>query len=642
MIYYVAKNGDDHNTGSIENPFLTIQCAANIAEAGDTIIVREGIYREWVKPVNGGISEDRRIIYKAAENEKVIIKGSEIIKKWLKITENVWRAEVDNTIFGNFNPFALPIAGDWMVAPIENPIHLGEVYLNGKSFYEAKSLDEVYNPQKIYESPNPTWGRKEYIQEPEMTVYKWFGQVQEDKTIIYANFQGKNPNEECVEINVRKCCFFPEITGLNYITVCGFEMAQAATGWAPPTSEQVGLIGPNWSKNWIIENNIFHDAKCSAISLGKEKTTGDNNFTKWRRKPGYQNQMEAVFLARHIGWSKERIGSHIVRNNLIYNCGQNGIVGHLGCIFSEIYRNEIYNIAVKHEYYGYEIAGIKLHAAIDVSIHNNYIHNCTLGTWLDWQAQGTRVSCNIYDKNNRDFMIEVSHGPCLVDNNIFTAKFTFDNAAQGTAFVHNICGGFMNHYKVLDRSTPYHLPHSTEILGTTIVYGNDDRWYQNIFFGRGEEKENYGTADYDDAAISLEEYIDRVKALGNGDVEQYAMVAQPAYINGNVYFNGAKSFHRERNKVISNINPNMSVEKKEEGVYLNITLPKEILDMNTCQINTQILGMTRLTEERYENPDGSSIILNYDLLGNVRSEKPVVGPLENLKIGENSVLIWKN
>lgn len=64
--------------------------------------------------------------------------------------------------------------------------------------------------------------------------------------------------------------------------------------------------------------------------------------------------------------------------------------------------------------------------------------------------------------------------------------------------------------------------------------------------------------------------------------------------------------------------------------------------MNTCQINTQILGMTRLTEERYENPDGSSIILNYDLLGNVRSEKPVVGPLENLKIGENSVLIWKN
>ena len=73
MIYYVAKNGDDHNKGSKESPFLTIQRAADIAEAGDRIIVREGTYREWVKPVNGGISEDRRIVYEAAENEKVII-----------------------------------------------------------------------------------------------------------------------------------------------------------------------------------------------------------------------------------------------------------------------------------------------------------------------------------------------------------------------------------------------------------------------------------------------------------------------------------------------------------------------------------------------------------------------------------------
>ena len=76
--------------------------------------------------------------------------------------------------------------------------------------------------------------------------------------------------------------------------------------------------------------------------------------------------MEAVFRALQIGWSKEKIGSHIIRNNAIYDCGQNGVVGHMGCVFSEITNNHIYNIAVKHEYFGYEIAGIKLHAAIDV------------------------------------------------------------------------------------------------------------------------------------------------------------------------------------------------------------------------------------------------------------------------------------
>ena len=37
-------------------------------------------------------------------------------------------------------------------------------------------------------------------------------------------------------------------------------MAHAATPWAPPTADQPGLIGANWSKGWIIEDNIIHDS----------------------------------------------------------------------------------------------------------------------------------------------------------------------------------------------------------------------------------------------------------------------------------------------------------------------------------------------------------------------------------------------
>lgn len=228
-----------------------------------------------------------------------------------------------------------------------------------------------------------------------------------------------------------------------------------------------------WIRTERCTNNIIHDSKCSGISIGKGEGNEDNDFSRYHIKPGYQYQLEEVFKNQNRGWSRERIGSHIIRNNTMYDCGQNAIVGHLGCIFSEIYGNEIYNIAVKHEFYGHEIAGIKLHAAIDVKIHHNYIHNCTLGTWLDWQAQGTRVSSNVYCDNNRDFMIEVTHGPCLVDNNIFASAYSFDNAAQGGAYVHNLCCGFTNHYPVLNRATPYHMPHSTEILGTALVYGAD-------------------------------------------------------------------------------------------------------------------------------------------------------------------------
>lgn len=644
-IYHVAKQGNDKNCGSADTPFLTIQRAAELALAGDRVIVHEGEYREWVKPRNGGISDTCRIVYEAAEGEHVVIKGSEIITGWERGEGTVWRKKLPNAMFGEYNPFAVELMGDWIVDPVDKPVHLGEVYLNGKSLYEAQEPEQVFFPVRWDKSPYHTWGdREEKVLEPELTLYRWFARVEEEETVLTVNFQEKDPNEELVEINVRQSCFYPDRIGINYITVRGFEMAHAATPWAPPTADQPGLIGPHWSKGWIIEENDIHDAKCSGVSLGKEASTGDNDFTRWRKKPGYQYQMEAVFRARHIGWSRERIGSHIVRNNKIHDCGQNGIVGHMGCVFSEIYGNEIYNIAVKHEFYGHEIAGIKLHAAIDVRIHHNYIHNCTLGTWLDWQAQGTRVSSNLYDQNNRDFMIEVTHGPALVDNNIFTSEFTFVNAAQGTAFVHNLCGGFADHYPCLDRATPYHLPHSTEVLGTALVYGNDDRWYQNIFIG-GELERKYGTGDYSGAPVSHEEYIDRVRAHGNGDVEYYQREMQPAYIDGNVYFKDAPAFDREEHKLQLEADPQIRIVREGREVYLETVMPEELFkeevrrQLDTKLITTEFLGNTRITEGCYENPDGTPVRMDVDLVGNRRGVHPVPGPLQSLLPGCHKVKI---
>ena len=654
-MYYVSKNGKNTNDGSSRAPFCTIQWAADIMMPGDTVIVHEGEYREWVKPKNGGLNDSMRITYMAAADERVVIKGSEQVTDWENIEGTVWKAVVKNEIFNGENPFEIPIYGDWLVAPINPCVHTGELYLNGKSFYEAFSLDEVKAPKIRRVSPYETWGgREEDIREPEQTLYQYFCEVGEEETIIYANFRGSNPNEELVEINVRSACFFPEKTGINYVTVKGFEMAQAASGWAPPTANQTGLIGANWSKGWIIENNRIHDAKCSAVSLGKESSTGDNDCTKWHRKPGYQYQMEAVFRAFANGWSREAIGSHIVRNNTIYDCGQNGIVGHMGCIYSEIYGNEIYNIAVKHEFYGHEIAGIKLHAAIDVNIHNNYIHNCSLGTWLDWEAQGTRVSSNIFDENNRDFMIEVTHGPCLVDNNIFTSQYSIDNAAQGTAFVHNLIGGFINHYPVLNRSTPYHFPHSTKLLGTALVYGNDDRIYQNIFIGGSEEGRNYGTVDYNLSTVCLEEYIERVLELGSGDVELYEKVKQPAYIDANIYIDSARPFDKEQDFIIgskekdndSRFNQRIHIFKQEGGVYIKLYMPEEFYKNPAERLQTRVitsdeLGAVRLVGQRFENPDGTSISITKDIAGNDRGKKPMPGPFQKLSGEENEIFIGR-
>jgi hypothetical protein len=639
--FHVAITGSDFAEGTKANPFRTISKAARVAETGDRVIVHQGEYREWVKPEHSGYSSISRITYAAAEGEKVIIKGSERIQGWVPYEGTVWKVILPNTFFGEYNPYQEILSGDWFVYEPAVIRHPGEVYLNGVSFYEADSLEEVKNPVIRTSVKDLRWFKtEEQILHPELTVYRWFCETNEESTAIYANFQGADPNKELVEINVRKCCFYPVKSGLNYITVRGFEMAQAACPWTPPTADQPGLLGVNWSKGWIIENNVIHDAKCSAISIGKEASTGHNLSSRRHQKPGYQYQMEAVFRALQIGWSKEKIGSHIIRNNVIYDCGQNGIVGHMGGVFSEITNNHIYNIAVKHEFFGYEIAGIKLHAAIDVQIHHNRIHNCTLGTWLDWQAQGVRVTGNLYYNNDCDLMVEVSHGPYLVDNNIFASDFSFENAAQGGAYVNNLCCGKMHLLKVLDRSTPYHFPHTTEVAGTAVVYGGDDRFYNNLFAG-GDGIQNCGTAGYNPNTATYEEYVEKVLNQGAGDLEMFKRVEQPAYISANVYLNGAEGFDREKDGYTSKeFDPGVKILEEGSAVYLEFNIQKEILDVPAKIASTDTLGTVRIVDAIFDDPNGKPIILNYDYMGERRSGKPVVGPIEGLKPGFNRIKVW--
>ncbi|MFP4015489.1 MAG: right-handed parallel beta-helix repeat-containing protein [Halanaerobiales bacterium] len=648
--YHVAKNGSDAGEGTKQDPFLTINKAASVAQAGDIILVHEGEYREWVKPRNTGLSNTRRITYQAADGEKVVIKGSEQIKEWEKVEGTIWKVVLPNGFFGEYNPYTEEIFGDWLLySDTGYPKHLGDVYLNGMSFYEAGKFEELHDPDIRTEVLDNWTDRIVPVNNPEQTKYLWFVEVDNANTTIYANFHEYNPNEELVEINVRRSCFYPERVGIDYITVKGFEMCHAATPWTPPTADQPGLLGPNWSKGWIIEDNIIHDSKCSAISIGKEISTGDNYRSRRQDKPGYKYQIESVFHATHAGWCKDKIGSHIIRNNEIYDCGQNGIVGHLGCVFSEIYNNHIYNIALKREFYGHEIAGIKLHAAIDVEIHNNRIHDCSLGTWLDWQTQGTRVSSNLFYNNNRDLFIEVSHGPYIVDNNILASDYALDNFSQGGAYISNLIYGKMVQRKVLNRSTPYHLPHSTKIAGFTVVLGGDDRFYNNIFIGRetidgidyGDiSNEGVGTGHYNGYTTSMEEYLEKVHQKP-GDVEIFMNTDQPVYINNNVYLNGAVPFDRENENVVDEqYNPQLKISEEGDEVYLSCELPEEYEKVQGEIQSTETLGRVRLANANFENPDGSDVVLDTDYLGEHRAEKSAVGPIAKLQKGKNRVKVW--
>lgn len=645
-IYHVSVSGNDGDTGDEASPFQTISKAAEVMEAGDKVIVHEGTYREWVKPKRGGRSNLKRIVYEAAPGERVIIKGSECISDWKQVEGTVWKTEINNELFRNYNPYQVKLQGDWYLYP-EYPLHTGEVYLNGRAMYETDSLESVKHPVRRTEGIAPSWTKHtEKVLYPDDTIYQWYSIVGEKTTIIYANFHQYNPTEEEVEINVRESCFYPERRGIDYITVSGFEMAHAATRWAPPTADQQGMLGPRWAKGWIISNNIIHDSKCIGISIGRDRFLEDKLESEHLRKSGHQYQLEAVFYARSTGWAKEHVGSHLICNNIIFNCGQDGIGGNLGCIFSKIIHNHIYNIGVRHEFFGHEIAGIKLHTAIDTEISHNWIHNCTLGTWLDWQAQGANIHANIYERNDRDLMIEVTHGPHLIDNNIFGSEYNLDNMAQGGAYVHNLFCGTIYLEEQLDRATPYHFAHSTEVKGYAFVYGGDDRFYNNIFVGDGRNKSEEfvsGTRGYMGYPKSFEEYLKTIDELsnGHGHTSAFVKVKQPVYMEGNLYLNGAFSCEQERSNQKS-WDPRVRIFEEKGEVYLEITLPEKIPEFSVDLIDSEKLGAVRIVEESFVDRDGNRLNFDHDYRGKIRGEKPDVGPIQDLRPGINRILLWSN
>ncbi|MGI6106981.1 MAG: right-handed parallel beta-helix repeat-containing protein [Lachnospiraceae bacterium] len=684
MQIFVDAKAAPGGSGSKERPYQRISDAAETARPGDEVLVAPGIYRENVDPKHAG-TPDARIVYRSVQPLAAVITGAEVLDRWTPVEgyKNVWTSRVGNGVFGSYNPYTTLVSGDWFIA--SHIAHTGDVFLNGKSMYEAADLAGVYEP-KVYK---PSWDR-------EFSVYTWHADQdpETNETVFTANFQGKNPNEENVEISVRENCFYPQKEGVGYITLSGFTVCKAATQWAPPTAYQEGMIGPHWSKGWIIEDCEIYESKCSGISLGKYlQKDNDNKWLHTKYKDGTQTERECILEAQRDGWSKETVGSHIIRRCNIHDCGQTGIVGHLGGVFSVIENNHIHHINNKQNLAGAEIGGIKMHAAIDVIIRGNHIHNCTRGLWLDWQAQGTRVTRNLFHDNTlpampenpepdemagaaEDIFVEVSHGPTLIDNNLLLSDCAFKAATQGFALVHNLIAGGItavgigtdNGAKTLDspRYTPYHVPHRTEVAGFMTFLHGDDRFYNNIFVQKPMRAALKARMEYteahpncwDDNNIkagtfkfngypTFEEWnrmFEGYCGMGSEPSDRYYSHL-PVWASGNVYLNGAEPWEKEKNLLAdSSGKVTIAVETKKEadgteGWYLSTNL-YEVLEKlagagkklpDTSVISTETLGMAFEPEEKYENPDGTEIIFNTDFFGRHRCLSPLPGPFADGK-----------
>jgi len=587
--FQVATNGNDTNLGTEKAPLRTIQHAAELAQPGDTITVHAGVYRERINPPRGGASDTKRITYQAAPGEKVVLTGSDIVNRWERVTNDTWSVTLPNAFFGKFNPYADLIHGDWYGG--KRPNHTGAVYLHGDWLLEAVKLDAVLQPAGA-------------------TPF-WFGMVTNEATTLWAQFPGVNPNEQAVEINIRQTVFTPAQTGIDYLTVRGFDLRNAATPWAPPTAGQIGVISAYWCKGWIIEHNEISYSTCCGVALGKYGDAWDN------RAQSAEGYVGTLTRALTNGWNRATVGSHVVRNNHIHHCEQTGVVGSLGCSFSTVTGNDIHDIHVRQLFGGAEMAGIKLHGAIDVTISHNHIYRCgsVAGLWLDWMAQGCQVTENLMHDNSQDIFFEMQHGPILVANNLLLSRPSFSMNSQGIAFAHNLFVGPINNALGDKRSTPFHQPHTTALAGLySAAKGDsgDDRFYNNLF-------------------------------VAPCNLNVFDKSALPCFAAGNVFTKGSQPSKFDAEAVLCpDFDPGVALTEKPDGWYLTLAADQAWRTAQTRQlVTTKLLGQTQVSGCAYENPDGSPLRVNTDYFDKKRSAKnPFPGPFEIKASGTQTVRVW--
>ncbi|MFW6368137.1 MAG: right-handed parallel beta-helix repeat-containing protein [Spirochaetota bacterium] len=263
MEYHVStQTGHDDNAGTRSQPFFTVGRAGAVAVPGDTITIHEGVYRERVNPPRGGDSDQARIVYRSAPGETAVLCGSEVVREWSHWRGSVWRAHIENTLFGSYNPFETLIYGDWFDS-FGRTHHTGSVFVNGHWLTEADTIEELM----------------ERSSDDSETRRFWFAEGDPAATRIYADFGGLDPDHALVEVTARETVFYPDTPG-KYGDQWDNASEDSAEGYVA-TIERA--LERNWSfgriGRHVVRGNAIHNCEQAGIvgSLGAIESVIDDN-----------------------------------------------------------------------------------------------------------------------------------------------------------------------------------------------------------------------------------------------------------------------------------------------------------------------------------------------------------------------------
>lgn len=444
-----GKTGDDSTgDGTLARPYKTINKAAQLAQAGDTVVVSAGLYREQVKPLNSG-TETQPIVYKA--DGEVIIKASEAIPTihdgkeiaWTPdTTTGVWKTVIPDSFFeepakGGRGSGGWTNGTSWSAPSYYNPFRQWQWNAGGQQ--GGKTAGAVYSKDYPFVQKDSI---KDVRAENGGLTWSYEYSTDAKQTTIYANFGGMDPNDQAneVEINTRRQNFAPDVWGLKYITVDGFVMMNAGNWYSSfpdqPERAQRGAISVYGGKGWVIQNNSVINARTIGVDIGLGSDMWASNESR-----GSADKPEGGYRYR-FAIDQEEYGHHTVQNNYFYRCGQSAIAGAFSWK-SKILYNRIDDTNWRQELDAAENGPIKVHYFNYGLIEGNYIRNFPNSNggaiWTDWGGQGIRITKNIVVNGHNPFYAEAVYGPILVDNNIFIGTDNLRTLdSSGVVFANNL------------------------------------------------------------------------------------------------------------------------------------------------------------------------------------------------------------
>ena len=612
---------NDEGPGNAARPLRTISVAASRALAGDTIMVRTGIYRERVAPASGG-TKDKPVVYQAAPNELVIVKGSDLwTPRWQFLDErpDVFQAPLTAAMFSDVNPYHTRI----QIATVKNtdeslarpwkesvlPPTLGQLFIDGRP------LTQVVDPELVTRTPGT-----------------WMVNREGTAILLHVPHEGKQPHDYTIELTVRDRIFCPFKRGLGYIHVKGFVFEHCANQGPFP---QGGAISVRSGHHWLVEDNTVRYAKTIGLDCGSET---------W----------DAGSLTQIVDEDDRRLiigGNHVIRNNLITDNGLCGIAGwnHQGStiVGNTVLRNNRLGFLPGFDADSEEHTGIKLHCT-DALIEGNIVcDNYGAGIWLDNVYTNSRVTRNVVLNNSRcGVFVELGTGPCLVDNNIICLSKGFGvyaHDASGVAVAHNLILGNSSHgifmRNVTDRKTGAKIAETSHNrIFNNIICGNlqgavampfesdrasDNLSDYNVFCCNGlsgsrcfEICWSHGGTDEETVTAACRKVLATSALISNTKPADVNLEAQQRTFYIDTW---RRLMGMERQSVAGN--EILSTDLRREVMTLCLHVGKAVLDMCCPAVE----------------------VVQRDFFGTMLpSEKRLPGPFQNLKDGDNHIVIRQN